>query len=465
MLGAMSKSFRPYDPNQQLLLPPNLADWVPEDHLARFVGELVESLDLTAIYGAYRDGRGAPPYHPAMMVKVLVYGYCTGVRSSRRIERATYEDVAFRFLSADQHPDHDSMADFRVRHMQALPGLFLQVLQLCEKAGMVKLGHVSLDGSKLKANASKHKAMSYDRMVEKERHLEAEIQKLLEDARRIDAEEDERFGKGKRGDELPAELKRRESRLAKIREAKAALEAEAKEKARLAAEEARAKNEERERKRKSGQRVGRPFAVPAPEQAKPEPKAQRNFTDPDSRIMLDGATKSFIQAYNVQIAVDAGHQIVVVAAVTQQAVDNHQLVPVLTGVRENLGRLPDKATADAGYFSEANVTSPLLEGVELLVPPNCREQGSAKAGGSGCPKGAVAEAMRTKLASPEGKEVYRMRKAVPEPVFGQTKDARGIRAFLLRGLAKVQAEWDLICLTHNVLKLHRAAHRPRLRRA
>lgn len=456
MIYVMSKSFRPYDVRQQLLFPPSLEDWVPEDHLARFISDVVESLDLSTIYNAYQDGRGAPPYHPAMLVKLLVYGYCTGVRSSRRIERATYDDVAFRFLSADQHPDHDSIAAFRQRHLNALAALFLQVLQLCQKAGLVKLGHVALDGTKLKANASKHKAMSYDRMVEAEKKLVEEVRRLLEEAQSTDDDEDGKYGKGRRGDELPQELARRESRLKKIQEAKAALEQEAREKAARKAEEARAKNEEREQKRRAGKRVGRPFEVPEPEKAKPEAKTQKNFTDPDSRLMLDGATKGFVQAYNAQIAVDGASQVIVAAAVTQQAVDNGQLVPMLAQLAENTGALPAKVSADAGYFSDANVNSPFLTGVELFIPPNQRENSTAQAGGGGRPQNESAVAMRAKLATAEGKDVYRMRKAIVEPVFGQTKDSRGIRSFLMRGFEKVQAEWSLICLGHNLLKLFRA---------
>jgi transposase len=459
----MSKSFRPYDVRQQLLLPPSIEDWVPEDHLARFISDVVETLDLSAIYGAYKGGAGAPSYHPAMMVKLLVYGYCTGVRSSRRIERATYDDVAFRFLSADQHPDHDSIALFRQRHLQALAALFLQVLRLCQKAGLVKLGHVALDGTKLKANASKHKAMSYDRMVESEKKLMEEIRGLLEDAQRTDDNEDDKYGKGRRGDELPDELARRESRLKKIQEAKAALEQEAKEKAEREAEAAREKNAEREKKRgtSEGRRMGTPFKEPDPATARPEAKAQRNFTDADSRIMLDGATKGFVQAYNAQAAVDGASQVILAAAVTQQATDNRQLVPMLELLAENTGAKPAKVSADAGYFSEANVTDPRLAGVELFIPPNQRENSTAQAGGYGRPKGEAAVAMRAKLDSAEGKDVYRMRKAIVEPVFGQTKHARGIRSFLLRGIEKVQSEWALICLGHNLLKLFKTrAPRP-----
>ena len=462
----MSKTFLSYDVDQQLLLPPNLRDWLNEGHLALFLLDVVQSLDLSAIMESYKegDGRGRPPYHPTMMVTLLIYAYCMGKPSSRKIERATYEDVGYRVLSGDRHPDHDSIADFRKRHLQALAGLFIQVLMLCEKAGLVKLGHVALDGTKVKANASKHKAMSYDRMCETEKRLEAEVKKLLETAQQADAAEDVQHGKGRRGDELPKELERRESRLTKIREAKTALEQEAKEKAKVRAEEARAKIAERDQKEKeTGEKPRGPGPkVPDPEQAKPEPKAQKNFTDPESRIMKDGATKGFEQAYNAQAVVDAEAQIIVAAAVTQEANDKKQLVPMVEEVKENLGKMPDKVSADAGYFSESNVTDKRLADVELYVPPDRQKHGAPLEEASGpAPEGAdVAEKMRHKLKTPEGREVYKMRKAVVEPVFGQIKEARGFRRFSFRGLAKVAAEWDLICLTHNLLKLFRAGAIP-----
>ena len=478
----MSQRFRVCGLNQPLLLPPSLQDWLPERHLARFVSDVVDGLDLSAIYAAYnrKDGRGLAAYHPVMMVRLLLYGYCVGVASSRQIERRTHEDVAFRYLAADQHPDHDTIANFRQTHLQSLGGLFLQALQLCEKAGLVKLGHVAIDGTKLQANASKHKAMSYERMNEKEKALQAEVEKLLEEAARTDAEEDAKYGKGKRGDELPPELARRESRLKKIAEAKAALEQEARERAvaeKVAVEarlEERRKQEE-ERGKKFG---GRPPQVPDPEQAKPEPKAQRNFTDPESRIMKDGATKSFVQGFNAQAAVDGTAQVIVGCAITQEANDKQQLVPMLQQVEQNLGRKPEKATADAGYFSEAAVTDPSVNGVELLVPPDRQKHGaltegageviqeparlaegqpSAEVSTDAAPaQSSVADAMRQKLRSPEGHAVYKMRKAVVEPVFGQIKERRGFRRFLFRGLKKVEAEWHIICLTHNLLKLFRA---------
>src|SRR5665647_989038 len=470
----MSQRFRVCDLNQPLLLPPSLQDWLPEGHLARFVSDVVDGLDLSAIYAAYhrKDGRGLAAYHPLMMVRLLLYGYCVGVVSSRKIECRTHEDVAFRYLAADQHPDHDTIASFRQTHLQNLAGLFLQALRLCEKAGLVKLGHVAIDGTKLQANASKHKAMSYERMNEKEKLLKAEVEKLLEEAARTDAEEDAKYGKGKRGDELPAELARRDSRLKKIAEAKAALEQEARERAvaEKAAVEARLKGREKQEEERGKKIGGRPPQVPDPEQAKPEPKAQRNFTDPDSRIMKDGATKSFVQGFNAQAAVDATAQVIVGCAITQQANDKRQLVPMLQQVEQNLGRKPEKATADSGYFSEAAVTDPKVNGVELLVPPDRQKQGADEViqePAEGPPSAAVstdvapaqasvADAMRQKLRSPEGNAVYKMRKAVVEPVFGQIKERRGFRRFLFRGLKKVEAEWQIICLTHNLLKLFRA---------
>jgi len=462
----MSKQFRSCDLNQALLLPPSLQDWLPEGDLARFVAEIVETLDLSGIYGQYeqRDGRGLAAYDPRMMVRLLIYGYCRGVASSRRMERATYEDVGFRYLAADEHPDHDTIARFRQEQLGSLSQLFVQVLRLCQQAGLVKLGHVALDGTKVKANASKHKAMSYERMGEAEKRLEEEVQALLAEAARADAEEDGKYGKGKRGDELPAELARRESRLAKIREAKAALGREAKEqaeeaKARVEAQLQEREKQEQERGRQFG---GRKPQVPEPEQARPEPKAQRNFTDPDSRIMKDGASQEFVQAYNAQVVVDSAAQVIVAAAVTQQANDKQQLVPMLEQVQAMTGKMPRQATADAGYFSEKNVTDPKLAGTDLLVPPDRQKHGENVpcATGPPPPEATVAERMRHKLRTPEGRAVYKMRKAVVEPVFGQIKERRGFRRFLLRGLEKVQAEWQMICATHNLLKLFRSEWRP-----
>jgi len=457
----MSKTFRSYTLNQRLLLPPDLREWLPEGHLALFVSDVVDALDLSAIFAVYEqgDGRGQPPYDPALMVKLLVYAYCTGRPSSRQVERATYEEVAYRVLAADQQPDHASIADFRKRHLAALANLFVQVLRLCQAAGLVKLGHVALDGTKVKANASKHKAMSYGRMAVAEQKLEEEVQALLAQAAAVDRAEDARYGQGQRGDELPAELARRESRLRKIREAKAALEQEARAQAEAAAAAAQAKIAERLRSEaETGQKAkGRAPTVPDPAQARPAAKAQRNFTDPESRIMKDGATKAFEQAYNAQVAVDSQAQVIVAAAVTQEANDKQQLVPMLMAVQDNVGQLPEKASADTGFFSEANLIAKALAGVDLYVPPERPSPTTpdAVAPAAASPEGSVREQMRHKLRTPEGQAVYKMRKAIVEPVFGQIKEGRGFRRFLFRGLAQVAAEWTLICLTHNLLKLFR----------
>jgi len=464
----VGKSFRACDLNQPFLLPPSLQDWLPESHLARFIAELAEGLDLSKIYGFYgrRDGRGKAAYHPAMMVRVLLYGYCLGVMSSRRIERASYEDVAFRYLSADQHPDHDTIASFRQQHLTVLSQIFTQVLKLCDKAGLVKLGHVAVDGTKLQANASKHKAMSYERMEEKEKQLKAEVEKLLAQAAETDAVEDALYGKGKRGDELPAELARRESRLKKIAEAKAALEQEARERAaagKKAAEEKLAERLKKEEER--GKRFGgRPPHIPDPEQARPEPKAQRNFTDPESRIMPDGAHKgSFVQAYNAQIAVDGAAQIIVAAEITQETNDKQQLAPMLKQVEQNLGAKPEAATADAGYFSADQLNDERVKDIELYVAtgkqPHSQPEITDQSGEPPGESASASENMKRKLKTETGQALYKMRKAIVEPVFGQIKEARGIRAFLLRGLENVRAEWRLICATHNLLKLFRADRR------
>jgi transposase len=459
------KTFKPYTPDQLLLLPPALQDWLPEDHLAWFISDVVDhALDLTPIVATYEtgDGRGQPPYHPALMVKLLFYAYCTGKPSSRKIEQATYEEVPYRVLAANQHPDHDTLAAFRQQHLQALAGLFTQVLVLCQQAGLVKLGHVALDGTKVLANASKHKAMSYGRMGAAEQQLAAEVAALLAEAERVDAAEDARYGKGTRGDALPAELARRTSRLAKIREAKAALETEAQAQAAAAAAAACAKQAARERaaQETGRQPKGRPPRIPDPAQATPNPKAQRNFTDPESRIMKDGATKSFVQAYNAQAAVDSHAQVIVGAAVTHEANDKQQLVPRLTEVAMNCGAAPAVASADSGYFSEAAVTAEALAPIDLYVAPDRQPRGAAPARAPVSDESTAIGAMRAKLQTAAGHAVYALRKGIVEPVFGQIKGGRGFRRFSFRGRRKVEAEWLLICLTHNLLKLFRAGWTP-----
>ncbi len=463
----MSKPFRPYSMDQQFLLPPSLHDWLPEGHLALFVSDVVEhGLDLSAIYRDYQgDGRGMPPYDPRLMVKLLVYGYCTGKTSSRKIEKATYDEVPYRVLAADQHPDHDSIAAFRKRHLPALASLFKQILKLANEMGLIRLGHVGLDGTKLLANASKHKAMSYGRMCEAEKRLDAEVQKLLAEAEQTDAEEDRKYGKGKRGDELPKDLERKQSRLEKIREAKVALEQQAREQAAAEAAEVRRRLDERaEQEAKTGKKIaGRVPQVPDEREVKPEDKAQRNFTDPDSRIMVDGATKGWVQGYNAQAAVDDAHQIIVAADLVQDTNDKQQLVPMMAQVLENMGRLPDNVSADAGYFSEHAVTDASLQGTSLHVPPGRQKHGEPLPNPEGDVENlSVADKMRRKLASEAGRDIYKMRKAIAEPPFGQIKQARGFRRLSFRGTVAAKAEWLLVCAVHNLLKIFRSGVKLRL---
>jgi transposase len=456
----MSKCFVDDEINQSLLMPPSLHDWLPEDHLARFVADLVPSLDLSEFYASYeeKDGRGQAAYHPIMMVRVLIYGYCIGVVSSRQIQKRTYEDVAFRYLSADEHPDHTTINAFRKRHLKALAGLFLQALKLCQAAGLVKMGHVALDGTKQQANASKHKAMSYGRMAEAEEKLKGEIEELFQRAEAVDAAEDEKERQGQ-SDRLPKELARRESRLKKIQEAKAALEAEARQKAEQEKATVEAKiDARREQEEQTGKKMGgRPPQVPDPEQAKPEDKAQRNFTDSDSRIMPDGAHKgSFVQAYNAQIAVDAEAQIIVAAAITQDTNDKQQLAPMLEQVEQNTGTKPTAASADTGYSSTSQITDKRVEGIDLYVAQERQKHGASTKSAETKTESGLLEQMKQKLQSQAGQALYKMRKAIVEPVFGQVKECRGFRRFSLRGLENVKAEWKLVCLTHNLLKLFRS---------
>lgn len=431
----MAKTFRPYEPDQLLLMPPALADWVPEDHLARFVSDVVETLDLTAIEDTYGEERGYPPYHPRMMVKVLLYAYATGTYSSRKIARRLVEDVAMRFLAAGNTPDFRTLSDFRQRHSAALAGLFTQVLRLCRRAGLVKLGQVAIDGTRVKANASKHKAMSYGRMGEKEAALQAEIAELLRRAAQADRDADARYGADRRGDELPAELARRESRLKKIREAKAALEAEAREQAVQAGKD--------------------------PDHATPTPKAQRNFTDPESKIQK--TSDGFIQGYNAQAAVDAQAQIIVAQDVTPMAADVGELMPQLTAIGRTLQQRPTRVLADAGYCSEENLRQLERRGIDAYIATGRQSHGEwlALAPRGRPPAGLTRrERMARKLRTLAGRAVYARRKAIVEPVFGQIKQARRFRQFLRRGWTAVRHEWALICTVHNLLKLHTAGARP-----
>jgi transposase len=441
----MKTRFKHCERKQMLLLPPSIMDWLPEEHLVHFIIDVVEQLDLSDIYLSYDSSSGQPPYDPTMMTSLLLYAYCVGVPSSRQIEKRTYEDVAFRMITANRHPDHDSICSFRKRHLQALAALFVRVLELCQEAGLVRLGHVALDGTKVRANASKHKAMSYGRMKKAKEELEQEIDKLLELAETVDAQEDARYGKGQKGWDLPKELRRREDRLNKIKEAMAALEAEAQQKAQEATKQG-----------KTPKGVGKGDGAPPVE---PAEKTQRNFTDPDSRIMKDGATKSFAQCYNGQAAVDAAEQIIVAATLTQQSNDVGQVEAMLDIMETNLdGFAPGMAvTLDAGYFSEDNVM--LLEdaGLDVFMATGKVKHGEVLPPVRGRPPANLTtkQRMLRKLHTKRGKGIYAQRKATVEPVFGQMKHVRGLRQFLLRGIESVAAEWQLWCLTHNLLKLYR----------
>jgi transposase/IS5 family transposase len=448
----MGKTFRAYDMNQQMLLPPDLREWLRADHLALFVSDVVESLDLSGILKVYEegDGRGRPPYHPAMMVKLLVYGYCTGKTSSRKLEQATYEDVAFRVLSCNQQPDHDSIAGFRQRHLQELGRLFVQVLQLFERAGLVKLGHVAVDGTKIKANASKYQSLSYENMKNEEQQLAREVARLLGEAQQIDDEEDKLYGKGKRGDELPEELRDRKRRLAKIRALKAELEEEAKTAA------AKSQAEKEKPTPNSARKWRRKWEVTEQGEILPMPKTKRNLTDPDSRIMKDGATKAFHQAYNIQVGVDEQAQIIVGTKVVQSGADQEQLIPLLHEVEKNLGRMPERVSADAGYYSKAAITHEAVRAVDLYVPPNQRRPVTWEE--TLTSEATLQERMWHKLGTKEGRKVFGKRKVIVEPIFAHIKHIRGFRQFLLRGLQQVEAEWLLVCMTHNLLKMFRATN-------
>ena len=499
------KSFRPWNPEQTLLLPPSPVDWLPENHLVFFLLDLAAELDLEAIHSYYRqkDPRGEKAYEPRMMVVLLLYAYCVGVPSSRKIEKACWEDAAFRVLTGNQQPDHSRISDFRRRHLAALSGLFVQVLRLCQKAGLVSLGRVALDGTKVKANASKHKAMSHERMLKSERQLEAEMRALLRKAEIIDAQEDGQYGKGNRGDELPVELQRRSSRLEWIRKAKAELEAEA------AAANARQRQEQAEAaeleaaqtegggdaqlSRRAARRVrgarkrvddAQKLAIETAEAAglespvftakldavampqrqlptdtsgKPKPQAQRNFTDPGSHI-LKGAD-GWIQGYNCQAAVDGDHQVIVAIGVSNQPSDAVHLLPMLERIQANTGELPNALIADAGYCSTANLEACEEKGLNAYISTSRQQHGQRPSPSRGRPpKDLDARGrMERKLRSKAGQAIYALRKTVVEPVFGQIKGARGLDRFRLRGLEKVNGEWALMATTHNILKLFRAS--------
>jgi transposase len=435
----MPKGYRAYLPEQELLLPPSLRDWLPEQHLVYFVSDVVDQLDLSAMYGAYeKEKRGQPPYDPRLMTKLLVYGYCTGVFSSRRIQKRLQEDIPFKVLAAGNEPDFRTISDFRKIHIATLQNLFEQVLAMALECGAIKLGRVSLDGTKLKANASKHKAMSYARMQEKQKQLKEEVKQLLDQAAAADEQEDRQYG-NQRGDELPEELRRRETRLAKIKEAKKVIEQRARDKA---AEEGQSAEEAK--------------------RAKPEDKDQYNFTDPESRIMKSG--DGFVQGFNAQAAVEPELLLIVGQSVTEATNDKKQLKPMVELIEQQSGQRPEAILADNGYCSEENLAH--LESTDQperkivgFIATGKQKHGEhrlpAKRGP--LPKDATkVERMKRKLQTKAGKAVYAARKCVVEPVFGQIKQARGFRQFLLRGKKKVKGEWALVCLTHNILRLFAA---------
>jgi len=459
----MNKRFRDCSLDQPFLLPPSLQDWLPEDHLARFIADVVNELDLSAIYAEYerKDGRGLSAYHPLLLTRLLLYGYCIGVTSSRRIERATYDDLAFRYLAADQHPDHDTIASFRQDHLKTLAGLFLQALRLCQQAGLVKLGNVAIDGTKILANASTRRSVPYKKICEREQYWQETVDRLLAEAQHTDEQEDRRYGKGQPADPLPPELAQAQSRLERLRQAKTELEREAQQKL-----------EELQRIAGSRKR-GRPpkGTNPAPQNPRRpanankqlqrarrnagEPSRQYNFVDPDSRVMHDNARKCFVQAYNAQLATDSHAQVIVAAELTQQTTDRQQLVPMARAVREATGAVPETLLADAGYWDTDSLQDPALQGTAVLVSPDSQPQPPGAPLPSNAPNHAEALRMREILASASGRARYGLRKAVVEPVFGQIKEVRGIRRFRLRGLERASGEWKLICATHNLLKLFR----------
>jgi transposase len=444
----MSKRFRTCSLEQDYLLPPSLDDWLPEDHLARFIGEISETLDLGEVYQAYerKDGRGLAAYHPVMLTRLLLYGYCIGVRSSRRIERATYDDLAFRYLAANQHPDHDTIANFRRTHFAALANLFVQALRLCQRAGLVRLGTVALDGTKILANASGLRSKKYHAMEEEERRLATQVASLLAEAEKCDEAEDAQWGKGQREAVLPPGLERAQGRLARLRQAREELEREARQRLEEAEKPAKGETkpsaEEREKRKQNRKRARANARCP---------QRSYNFTDPEARQMPDNGTKRIVTGYNAQLAVDSESQVIVAAEVTQQVNDRQQLVPMVEQIVSIAGATPQTLLADAGYWDTLSLRHPALGGMDVLIAPD--------AGGAETIqrmfRHPLAIEMRKRLATAAGRALYRCRKMSVEPVIGRIKEHRRFRRFSVRGLANAAHEWKLVCLTHNLLKLHR----------
>ncbi|HET8667774.1 MAG TPA: IS1182 family transposase [Terriglobales bacterium] len=442
----MAKLFRPYSLDQVYLLPPSLEQWLPERHLARFIVEVTGELDLSGLLRRYQTAsrRGAPAYDPLLMLRLLLYAYCIGKRSSRQIEQAVVNELAFRYLTAGQQPDHDTIATFRRENLSALSELFGQVLGLCRASGMVKLGHVAIDGTKMQANADRNQTMRYRELEKEEQELRQQVEQILAEAEQLDQQEDERYGKGGKPEALPADMATRQARLEKIRAAKRKLEAEAAERATAAQQEREANGGKHANNaaKKRYQKAMQPL-----EKANP----QCNLTDPDSKIMKNPAG-GYVQGYNAQAAVDGAEQVIVAAEVSNEAADQTQLVPMVKAVESEVGEAASVILADAGYFSIEALQDEVFEEQKVLVSPEsrlARRQGRIRI------RHELAERMRAELASGPGEQSYRQRAGIIEPVFAFIKQARGIRRFLLRGLAAVRAEWRFICLTHNLLKLRR----------
>jgi transposase len=421
----MSKAFREWTPEQRVMFPPCAMDLIPKGHLAHFIRNVVsEQLDLSEILHSYNEERGYPPYHPVMMTAVLLYANAVGIYASRRIARACQERVDFMALTGMQKPDFRTISLFRLRHLEALKGLFKQVLKLCQKAGMVKLGHVALDGTKIRANASPHKSMSYGRMKKAEKDLKAEVDRWFAEAERIDREEDELYGADKSGDELPEWVADKQKRLEKIRQAKAELEAEAK--AEL----------ERGRDPVKNTHKAKPTGVPSA-------KVQRNFTDPESHIMK--SSQGFVQAYNAQAAVDVDRQVIVAQSVVNTGSDAHQMIPLLQQIRSNLRQQAKEISADSGYCSELNLKALAKRRIRGYIATDRQNKDRQVS--------VWVKRMRKRLRQGSWRSRYRLRKQTVEPVFGLIKQARGFQQFLLRGQKKVAGEWSLLCTAHNLLKL------------
>ena len=450
----MSKTYRPWNPDQQYLLPPSVQDWLPGNNLVYFLLDTVNELDISAITEKYEQTkRGFPPFHPRMIVALLLYSYCRGIFSSRKIMQACQERLTFRVIAGDDIPNWRTISDFRKLHIKELQQLFVQVLQLCQEAGLVKLGHIALDGTKIKANASRHKAMSYGRMLKEEASLKEEIKQLLEKSEAIDRQEDDKYGPDRRGDELPEELAHRESRLKRIQEAKKTLEAKAK----SAAQEAQKQREQEDSK--SGNKPQRGRKRKAVSEV-PAYNKQYNFTDPESGIMKAN-NKGWDQCGNTQAAVDSKKQIIVACDVTSQSNDKQQFEPMLEQAEQNVGK--DKkikaASADSGYYSESNVKFAEDKNIDAYIATkkNKHSDSIPKTPRGRPPKDlTVQEKMTRKLRTKKGRETYSKRKSIVEPVFGQIKGVRGFVQFSLRGLEKMRGEWAIVCLTHNLLKLFRA---------